>query len=120
MPDLPLHQKLGFGFLKVGIQILMHFIFYFWLQLLTHMRHHIEMLCYNLGNTCHWREHSTGRIIVWPWYYKLVNYPAIWIWHTLNFLMKACEWLHSHLVDQDIFMLPEVTYFPLEMDTNLN
>ena len=119
MVDHP-HLKLGFGFLKIAMEILLHFTIYFWLQLFTYLRYHIEMLCYHLGNTCHWRDNTTGRIFVWPWYYKLINYPAIWIWHVLNFFMRMCEWLHPHIVNPDLFMLPETTYYPLEMDCNLN
>ena len=118
--QLHLHQFIGMTFLKVGFKVIVHFMIYFWFQTLTHLRYYDEILCFHLGNTCHWREHSTGRIFIWPWYYKLVNYPAVWTWYFLNYLMKVCQWLHSHIADDELFMLPEVTYHALDYDINLN
>ena len=69
---------------------------------------------------CHWRDNNTGEIFIWPWYYKLVNYPAVWTWYFINFLMKKIEMIHPHICSPDVFMLPEVTYYALDMDINLN
>ena len=117
---LHLHYFMGLTFLKFGIQMILHFIIYFWLQLFTTLRYHTETLCFHIGNECHWRDNNTGRIFIWPWYYKLINYPAVWTWHLLNNLMKWCEWLHPHMMDPEVWVLPETTYYPLDFDINHN
>ena len=115
------HHRLGLGFIKVAFQIFVHFLlFYPWFCILIILRNYTELLCADIGMACHWRDNNTGEIFIWPWYYKLVNYPAVWTWYFINFVMKKLEMVHPHICNPDVFMLPEVTYYALDMDINLN
>ena len=115
------HHELGLGFIKLAFQTFVHFfLFYPWFCILTILRHYTELLCEHIGMACHFRDSSTGEIFIWPWYYMLVNYPAVWTWYFINFLMKKIELVHAHICDPDIFMLPEVTYYALGWDMNHN
>lgn len=115
------HHRLGLGFIQCVFQMFVHFfLFYPWFCIFIKLRNYTELLCADIGMACHWRDNNTGEIFIWPWYYKLVNYPAVWTWYFINFLMKKIEMIHPHICSPDVFMLPEVTYYALDMDINLN
>ena len=95
-------------------------MFYYWFQFLITMRYYTEILSWHIGMASHWRADRTGEIFIWPWYYKLVNYPTVWTWYYINFLMQQCEWAHPWVCDPDTFMLPPSIYHALDMDFNYN
>ena len=114
------HHRLGLGFLKFGIQCILHFLIYFYIHILTTMRYYTEVLCEKLDHALHWNDHNTGLIYIWPWYYRLLHHFIVWFWHFLNFLMQTCERLHPWLCDPDTFILPDITYYALDFDFNNN
>ena len=119
MPAHP-HQRLGFGILRVLFEIIAHYTLLFLFMMLVRMRLHTEQLCWQIDVSAVWIATPGHQYWSRPWYYKISERPAKATWCYINNLMQLIEAVHPHICHPDYFALPQVAYYDLGFDSNLN
>ena len=101
-------------------EIIMHYLLYFLFMMLVHMRYHTEIVCWHIDNSAEWTETPTELIFSQPWYFRIADRPAKLTWSYINYLMRCIEAVHPHICHPENFALPQVSYYNLVFDYNLN
>jgi len=114
------HQYLQLGTVKLLLQFFVHSILYAMFMLFIHLRCCSEHFCWCIESESHWRNDETGKLIIHPWHFRLIGYPAILIWKFFNRSLIRIEAVHWQTCDPETFELPSATYYSIGFDFNHN
>ena len=119
MPQHP-HQRLGYGILKLLVEIIAHYVLYFFFMMLVHIRYYTEEFVWCIEVSAVWIDTPSQQYWSVPWYFQISERPARTTWHYINILMQFVEYMHLHICHPEYFALPHVTYYNLGFGCNLN